>query len=95
MLVKDLVIKFLVDTQSNRLAKLKELHAPAVMIESLEKAIESWKAGNLVVGGKKALLSEECKSFQVKKGNGGKAYLEFDNGVKFFPQARYGFFISR
>ena len=37
----------------------------------------------------------QAKEAAERTGRGGKIYLEFDNGVRYFPTAKYGRFITR
>lgn len=95
MRVKEFLLKNELKKSIERLRKLEEMKAPKVMIEAQEKAIMLLKEGTFLIGGDKELLDTEFESFEVKRGNGGKVYIEFDTGVKYFPQARYGRFITR
>jgi len=78
-----------------RIAKLQQMQAPAVMVDALVKQLaEAERTGSLKIGGDSALLEKEYVGGEWKKGRGGKAYLAFSNGVNYFPQARFGRFIS-
>ena len=65
------------------------------MIDATTAELSRLQRGVLTVGGDRSLLDLEYTSYEVKKGNGGKQYVEFDNGVKYFPNARYGRYITR
>ena len=95
MKIKSYIIEKEVSNSMERLQKLKEIGAPNVIIESLSKEIEKLKSGNLNIGGDKELIEEEFNNKEVKKGQGGKVYIQFDGRINYFPNAKYGRFISR
>ncbi len=78
-----------------RLAKLEEMKAPEIMVQGQRKLVAELEKGNLKIGGDQELLKAEFETFELKKGSGGKGYIQFDNGIKYFPQAKYGRFITR
>ena len=77
-----------------RLEKLIQINAPKVMIQGQQKLVEELSAGKIKVGGDQDLLQCTFETFEIKKGNGGKSYVQFDNGIKYFPNAKYGRFIT-
>ena len=91
--------KFIIENEIRqdkiRLKKLEEIGAPDVMIRGQRKMLEDLEKGGLNVSGEKSLLDLEFIKFEVKKGNGGKLYIVFDNEIKYFPNAKYGRFITR
>lgn len=74
---------------TERLNKLIEIGAPAVIIEGQKKAIDNPK-----VGGAVEYLNTVITSKEVKTGKGGKQYILFNGSIQFFPNARYGMYIS-
>ena len=78
-----------------RLEKLIQINAPKVMIQGQQKLVEELSAGKIKIGGEQDLLQCTFATFEIKKGNGGKLYIQFDNGIKYFPNAKYGRFITR
>ncbi len=78
-----------------RLEKLIQMKAPRVMIQGQQKLVEELSTGKIRVGGDQDLLQCTFETFENKKGNGGKLYVQFDNGIKYFPNAKHGRFITR
>ena len=78
----------------DRLVKLVNMNAPQCIIDSQRKAVEDLKNGILKVGGDVESLSTEVKSVEQRKGRGGKIYVCFNGSINYFPQAKYGRFIS-
>jgi len=78
-----------------RLEKLIQINAPKVMIQGQQKIVDELSTGKIKIGGDQGLLQCTFDTFEVKKGNGGKIYIQFDNGIKYFPNAKYGRFITR
>lgn len=78
-----------------RLEKLIQMNAPKVMIQGQQKLVEELSAGKIKIGGDQDLLQYTFKAYEIKKGNGGKLYVQFDNGIKYFPNAKYGRFLTR
>lgn len=78
-----------------RLVKLAEMKAPEIMVQGQRKLVADLEEGSLKISGDQELLKAEFETFEFKKGRGGKGYIQFDNGIKYFPQARYGRFITR
>ena len=78
-----------------RLEKLIQMEAPKIMIQGQQKLVEELSTGKIKIGGDQDLLQCTFETFEIKKGNGGKLYIQFDNGIKYFPNAKYGRFITR
>ena len=95
MIIKEFLRVNTLRATEERLGKLIAMEAPKVIIEGTQKQVEELKTGKFEVGGDATLLDLEFSSFEQKKGRGGKIYVKFDNGVKYFPQAQYGRYISR
>lgn len=94
MNILDWICEHELPAYEERLAKLESIGAPAVMIESQKEAVDKLRNGDIVVGGNKELLAETVEGFEVKRGNGGKQYVEFNGAIRYFPQAKYGRFIT-
>lgn len=93
------IIDFIVRNEyrqaQERLEKLIQIKAPEVMIQGQKKIVEELSAGKIKIGGDQELLQCTFETFEAKKGNGGKIYIQFDNNIKYFPNAKYGKFITR
>lgn len=94
MTIREKIITNEIAAQSERLTKLSEMGAPAVMITGTEKIIADLKSGNLKVGGDVELLDQEYVSGEPKKGNGGKTYIQINGNINYFPNTRYGRYIK-
>lgn len=95
MNIKDWIILKEVPMIEERAKRLEEIRAPKIMIEGTIKMAQELKEGNLKIGGDKSLLEEEATDYEVKNGRGGVSYIQFDNGIAYFPNAKYGRFISK
>ena len=95
MTIKDFIIEWETKIIRERLEKLKKFEAPAIIIEKTKENIKKLENGELKVGGDKSLLEFDFVQCAVKKGSGGKIYLEFDNIIKYFPEAKYGRYITK
>ncbi len=95
MTIGEIIIRNELAAAKARLSKLEALGAPAVTLEAIRREVAQLEAGELKIGGDRALLELEAEGAEVKTGRGGKKYIRFANGVQYFPQARYGRFISR
>ena len=92
--IKEWIIRNELNGAEARLGKLKEINAPGVMIEGQQKVIEALRDGNLKITGKVEKLENLVTGFEVKTGNMGKQYIEFKDGTKYFPNAKYGRYIA-
>lgn len=95
MTIRQHVIEWELGAYTKRLEKLIEFGAPQVVIEAQRALISDLEAGTLVMRDKEGLLDLVAEITAVRTGRGGKVYLEFDNGVRYFPTAKYGRFITR
>lgn len=95
MTIKDFIIEKETRMMKERLEQLEKFRAPAIIIEKTKESIKKLENGELKVSGDESLLEFDFVQCAVKKGRGGKVYLEFDNAIKYFPEARYGRFITR
>lgn len=93
------IIDFIVRNEyraaQERLEKLMQMKAPEVMIQGQKKIVKELSEGKIKIGGDQDLLQCTFETFETKKGNGGKIYIQFDKGIKYFPNAKYGRFITR
>ena len=95
MTIREKIIERLLIAGEERLMKLQEYGAPKIMIEGQLSYVASLEAGELAVKGDKALLDETYETVEPKKGRGGKTYYCFNGCINFFPQARYGMYITK
>lgn len=93
--IKTIIIEKALEATKERLEKLIEMGAPQIMVTNLQSQVAEMEAGDIKVGGDASLLDAEVIGYEVKKGNGGKSYIQFDNGTKYFPNAKYGRFITK
>ena len=94
MTIKEIIIAKELESSKERLALLEEMDAPEVIIVSLDKHIERLTEGQIEVGGDSSLLELEYISHVTKKGNGGKPYVVFNDSINYFPQAKFGRYIT-
>ena len=95
MTIKDKIIEAELKGIRERLNNLIRIEAPDIMVESIEKEIERLEQGTLKIGGDKSLLDQEYTSCECKVGNGGKNYVQFNNNINYFPNAKYGRYIAQ
>ena len=93
MTVKDFLINCEKKNAETRLSKMIEIDAPEVLIENLKKKIENFEK-DFKVGGMKKLLDVEYEKHEVLTGKMGKIYLEINGYIVYFPNAKYGRFIT-
>ena len=94
MTIREFIINNEIKSFEERLSKLEEMSAPAIIIDSQRKAVDDLRNGVLKIGGAVEKLDNEMIGFEIKKGNGGKPYVEFADGTRYFPQAKYGRYIA-
>lgn len=94
MKIKDYIVEKELAHTKERLDKLTEIGAPSVVLKGISEEIERLESGVLNVGGNKDLLDEDFSEREVKKCNGGKVYIQFDGRINYFPNAKYGRFIT-
>lgn len=95
MTLRDWIIKANLLNAKERLSKLIEAEAPHIMIEMQEKLVHSLENGTLKIGGEQELLETEYISHEKRVGRGGRAYIHFNDSINYFPQAKYGHYISK
>ena len=95
MTVKEYILQKELYWAQTRFEALQKVGCPEIMLTALGKEIDKLNNGIIKVGGDNTLLNLFFEVCEVKKGKGGKIYIEFDCGIKYFPTARYGRFITR
>lgn len=93
MIVKEFLINAEKNNAQIRLEKLSEIGAPEIVIDNLKRKIANPEA-DFKVGGEKDLLNEEYKKHEVLTGKLGKIYLLINDHIVYFPDAKYGRFIT-
>lgn len=93
--IADFILKTEYRGAQERLEKLIQMEAPKIMVQGQQKLVEELSTGKIKIGGDQDLLQYTFETFEIKKGKGGKSYVQFDNGIKYFPNAKYGRFITR
>ena len=95
--IGEMILRNEMEAAALRLARLKELGAPRVMIESQERIVEQYETAtiaDLKFNGDRDLLERSYVTAEVKTGRRGKEFVVFDCGVTYFPHAAYGRFIT-
>ena len=92
--IKEHIIQAELKGLRERVNKLIQAEAPDIIIESIEREIQKLEQGILKIGGDKSLLDREFISCEIKTGNGGKKYVQFNNNINYFPNAKYGRYIA-
>jgi len=96
MNIKEYIITQELKHFENRLAKLKEINAPAIVIKNTEDEVNRLKEGNLIIRGTKKLLNIEIDEQLTKvEGKLGNQVITFNNQVIYFPDAPNGRYIRR
>lgn len=95
MTIREWICKNESRMMNERADKLEAMRAPEIMIVNCRKLAEELKAGIMKCGGDTELLDIEMEKFEVRKGKGGKPYINLNGFINYFPEARYGRFIKR
>ena len=95
MTIREMILEKELRMAQERLDKLKEFDAPAIMIECQGKLVKELADGILKIKGDTQYLDEVVTSYEVKTGMGGKPYIQFHDNIMYFPYARYGKYIKR
>lgn len=74
---------------NNRAQELIKIQAPQIIIDNQLKLVQNPK-----IGGDTSLLGVEVISKELKTGRGGKKYIVYNENIGFYPNARYGMYIS-
>ena len=96
MIIKEYIIANELNYFEYRLARLKEIQAPAIIIQNTEGEVNRLKEGNLVIRGTKKLLDTEIDE-QLTKAEGklGNQVITFNNQIVYFPDAPNGRYIRK
>ena len=93
MTVKEFLINREKNLAERRLEQLAGIGAPDIIIENLKKKIEN-PGDDFKCGGQKDLLAVEYKNHEVLTGKHGKIHLLINGYIVYFPEAKYGRFIT-
>jgi len=93
MTIREKIIENEITMLKERVEALKCMNMPACMFEGAADEIEKLEAGILAIGGDTSLLDAEYVSGEVKRGRGGKQYVQINGCINFFPKAKYGRYI--
>lgn len=92
--IKEHIIQAELKGLRERVNKLIQAEAPDIMIDMTKEEIKNLEQGILKIGGDKSLLDREFISCENKVGNSGKRYVQFNNNINYFPNAKYGRYIA-
>lgn len=95
MIIKEKIIEMEIATATDRLNKLNAMEAPAIITKALEQTLTELKSGIIKISGDADLLNLEFEKWESRKGNGGKVYLQINENINYFPNAKYGKFITK
>lgn len=93
--IREYIITAEANNLEKRIERLKEIGAPQLMVAKAEGQLAELRQGNIKIGGEVELLNETFEHYEVKKGTGGRVYIEFDTVARYFPEAKYGKFITQ
>lgn len=94
MTIREFIIETEIRYYEDRVKRLCDMGAPKVIIDATEFQLDMLKAGKLKVGGAIEKLESEFTGCIKRTGRGGKTYLEFTDGTRYFPNAKYGRFVA-
>lgn len=92
--IKEKIIQMEISNLSQRLSKMQQIGAPKILLETIPKQIDELKKGNIKIADKEQLLDMTYKNHKVLTGRGGKVYIQFNDSINYFPEGRYGKFIT-
>ena len=96
MIIKEYIIANELNYFEYRLTRLKEIQAPAIIIQNTEDEVNRLKEGNLIIRGTKKLLNIEIDEQLTKaEGKPGNQVITFNNQVVYFPDAPNGRYIRK
>lgn len=72
-----------------RAQELIKIQAPQIIIDNQLKLVQNPK-----ISGDTSLLGVEIISKELRTGRGGKKYIVYNGNIGFFPNAKYGMYIS-
>ncbi len=95
MTIKEVIIKNKITSSNQRILDLVRLGAPEIIIERENELLEELNKNEIKISDKENLLDIECSGFELKTGRGGNKYILFNKDILYFPNSRYGRFITR
>lgn len=98
MTIFDVVLEKEKNAASKRLEKLKKIPAPDVILKSLSEFIKNANNEVKKFKGMSEFGKLKVNNYEVKKGRGGKPFIEFDTKIGkiyFFPVGKYGAFLKK
>lgn len=95
MIIKEYIITNELTYFETRLSKLKEINAPAIIIQNTEDEVNRLKDSTLVIRGTKKLLDIEIIEPAIIEGKPGNQVITFNNQVVYFPDAPNGRYIRK
>jgi len=96
LIIKEYIITQELNYFENRLNKLKEINAPAIVIKNTEDEVNRLKDGILIIRGTKKLLNIKIDEQLTKvEGKQGNQVITFNNQVVYFPDAPNGRYIRK
>lgn len=100
--IPDTVYSFLYrkknEEAEERLKGLLSIKAPQVIIEKLKKDLENYEKAMDRIGHIDEFRELEVKDYKIKKGKGGKTFVELytkEGTIYYFPHAKFGPFLSK
>lgn len=94
MKIREWILNSLKEYAVYRLDKLTDIGAPKIIIEGQSKYLAELEQGILKVSGDVELLDEDYKFNERRKGRGGVVYYIINGNINFFPNAKYGMYIT-
>jgi len=95
--LEDFLIHFYIRKRTYRLKILGKAGAPKLIIENEKKLLKQAKDGIIKITNLENFRDKKIKGFELLTGRGGKKYYHIfleDEIVNFFPNAKYGAFLS-
>lgn len=92
--IRENILKNELPAMRARFAAMQDKGLPKAMLAEIGSGIALMERGVLSVSGNPELLDLPAENPQMKVGRRGKQYVRYANGVCYFPNARFGRFIS-
>ena len=90
MEIKTFIINRELPQLEERIQKLEDMNAPAVIIENAKSEAAKMSQGEIKISGRKDKLGMEVTSAEMK-GKGKNLYWSFNNGEAiYYPNSKYG-----
>ena len=93
MTIKDFICMYELAALAERKVRCNDLGMKQ-MADAISIEIGRLEKGILTIGGDVDLLDEEYVDHELKTGSGGKKYVRFNGKVNYFPNAKYGRFVT-